>query len=85
MPQEQKRLWLTRQHDGSHMITLLRPRIRRVAGTDYDDAYIREGEPVGVRHLCAGGVKWLWGLELKPLESIKVTLAGGLAASPENR
>lgn len=68
------KLYLTRQHDGSYMLTAFRPIVTRVRGTSFDDVYLRHGEPIGIRHLCAGGVKSLFNVELQLLETVRVDL-----------
>ena len=70
------KLWLTRQYDGSYMLTLLKPHIVEVNGTEHKDAYIQLGEPIGVRFLCAGGIRSVLGLDedLEALESIPVVV-----------
>jgi hypothetical protein len=50
------RLWLTRQTIGDYMLTCARPYIVAVRGTQHADAYVRAGDPIGLRHLCPGGV-----------------------------
>lgn len=70
------KLWLSRQHDGSHMLTYLKPIWKGVKGTAYEDFYIEPGEPIGVRHLCQGGVKSLFNVELEIGNSIRVEMLG---------
>ena len=65
------KLYLTRQRNGDYMLTAFKPLVLRVKGNDYDDAYMRPGDPIGVRHLCADGVKSA-GIELLELESVRV-------------
>lgn len=45
-------LYLTRQHNGLYMLTKLKPTFADVQGTDFVDAYIQPGEPIGIRNLC---------------------------------
>ena len=72
------KLTLTRQHDGNYTLTRYPPRIETVHGTGHCDVYLVPGEPIGIRHLCPGGVKAIFGLELRHLESVPVTVEGGL-------
>lgn len=51
------KLWLARGHDGKYSLTALRPVWSKVRGADYNDFYERTGEPVGIRHLCANGMR----------------------------
>jgi hypothetical protein len=57
------------------MLTKFRPLLMAVAGTTRLDAFERPGEPVGVRHLCPEAVQAFYGIELEPLQSIRVRLA----------
>lgn len=50
-------LWLTRQAIGDYMLTATPPAIVTVRSTDQFDAYIRAGDPIGLRHLCAAGMQ----------------------------
>lgn len=77
------RLWLTRMHDGRYMLTAFRPVIATVKGTDFQDVYERHGEPIGVRHLCPLGVKTIFGVELKPLESVRVLVDARVDNAPD--
>lgn len=76
------RLHLTRQRDGNYMLTKIKPILERVIGTDYQDAYLAHGEPIGLRHLCAAGTKAIFGIELQPLESVAVTIEGRARQAP---
>jgi len=70
-------LHLSRQADGRYMLTALPPIRAAVRGAGgAEDLYLRAGEPIGIRHLCQGGVRALFGVELKPLESVRVELTG---------
>ena len=71
--------WLSRQYNGSYMFTALRPRRVRVLGTDHEDLYERPGEPIGLRNLCAAGVRTVFRVDLDPLESRCVRVAAGCA------
>lgn len=58
------------------MLTLLEPLYCKIAGTEYFDFYIQSGEPLGVRHLCPGGVKSIVGIEIEIGKTIPIYLAG---------
>jgi hypothetical protein len=76
MPRKPARLYLTRQHNGHYLLSFFEPVIAPVRGAGHDDAYVRTGDPVGVRHLCPGGVKLIFGMDLPPLKPVRVTLLG---------
>ncbi len=65
------RLWLTRQAIGDYMLTALEPRIVKVRGAGVLDAYLREGEPIGVRHLCPLGTAAIFHLPPEGLETLR--------------
>lgn len=72
-------LYLTRQHNGLYMLTMMEPIFSKVEGRDFEDAYVAPGEPVGMRNFCDLVLK-LVGIE-KPLrrgETVKVFLQGSL-------
>lgn len=73
-----KKAWLSRQRDGNYMFTLFRPEKFKIIGTDFEDFYIRPGEPIGVRHWCPGGVKAFFGVEIPVGDQIKVWVSGGI-------
>lgn len=56
------------------MLTFLKPVIQQVKGTKYQDAYLKPGEPIGIKHLCANGVKAALKMELELLASMKIIL-----------
>lgn len=56
------------------MLTHLRPEIHRIEGTRINDAFEVPGEPIGVRHLCEGGIKALFGILPEELVSRRVKL-----------
>lgn len=64
-------LWLTRRASGDYMLTRLPPRITRRLGSHDLDVYETEGEPIGVRHLCADGIRAA-GWDLPPLQPTRV-------------
>lgn len=70
-----KRLWLTRQRDGNYMLTAFKPVVATVAGTGQQDAYMRLGEPIGVRGLCTEGIRSFIGRELPPMEPTRVRVS----------
>lgn len=69
------RAWLTRQRDGKYMLTRFRPVEARVAGTRYTDMYVRAGDAMGWRHMCAEGTLALFGRHLEPMESAPVDIS----------
>jgi len=78
--QSGRKLWLTRQADGSYMLSLYRPEACKVHGTDHKDVYVKAGEPIGLRHLCAHGTRSVFVMDqdLDILESRQVRLHGSL-------
>lgn len=72
------KLWLTQVNGGRYMLTLLRPTIATIRGTAIRDAFERPGEPIAVKHLCAAGVRSLFGREFAPLTPTKVNLTASL-------
>jgi len=71
--------WLTRCRTGNYLLTAFKPTIQPVRGAGFSDAYIIPGDPIGLRHLCAGAVKSIWGInaeDLPLLTSCKVTISG---------
>ncbi len=69
--------WLSRQRNGSYMFTAYKPRVCKVGHSEHEDVYMKPGDPVGYRHMCEESIKMLWGVELKPLEMIRVWFEGG--------
>ena len=68
------RLWLTRQSNGQYMLTATKPPVFAVRGFGTMDAYVRYGDPIGLRNLCPDGVRAIFGIELKPLQSVRLQL-----------
>lgn len=74
------KLWAVRQRNGDVMLTALRPDRCAIRGTGGSDWYMQHGDPIGVRHLCAGGFKALTGIDASELdEPVRVELSGGRA------
>jgi hypothetical protein len=69
--------WLSRQANGSYMLTLKKPHYVRIDGSKHFDFYVRAGDRIGLRNMCPGGTHAMFGFELKIGESIKVWLYGG--------
>lgn len=67
--------YLTRQRDGSYMLTELEPVIAPVGGTGVLDAYVRAGDGLGIRHLCARGVRSALGRDLPRLRPTRVVFS----------
>jgi len=57
------------------MLTLLKPIIAPIRGTDHLDAFEHAGEPISVRHLCEDGVKTLLGCVPPELTPTKIILS----------
>lgn len=72
------KVWLSRQRNGSYMVTAYKPYICEVGRSDHKDVYMKPGDPVGYRHMCEESIKLLWNIELKPLEMTRVWIEGGL-------
>ena len=60
--------FLTRQLDGSYMLTEREPVIAEVGTTGVWDAYVPAGDALGIRHLCARGVRAAVGKDLPRLK-----------------
>jgi len=71
------RAWLSRQRNGSYMLTAAEPILCMVRGTDYQDYYVRQGDPIGYRNMCAEAVALIWGVSIDPLCSVRVWVDGG--------
>lgn len=59
------------------MLTALKPELREVGKTGETDWYVRYGDPIGYRNMCATSAKLIWGVAIKPLESVRVWSDGG--------
>lgn len=57
------------------MLTYLPPTIERIRGTKDMDAFEQVGEPIGIRHLCEGGIKSLFGHLPEPLTPVRIEIA----------
>lgn len=74
------KLFLARQRSGLYMLCAIRPRLHRVGNTADIDWYMRPGEPIGYRHLCAEGTALLMTggrsefVQLEPLELVEVEI-----------
>lgn len=71
--------YLTREHDGLYMLTGFEPEIWPIRGNpSVRAAYIRPGDPLGVRHLCPDVVRLMFKLErdLGVLASVRVEMEG---------
>lgn len=68
--------YLSRQRDGKYMLTYLPPILSNVGNTGEKDFYIQYGEPIGFRFICPWGAKVIFGVELEPLQSVKVNIKG---------
>ena len=69
--------WLSRQRNGDYMLTALKPVLGQVGRSGAMDWYVRVSDPIGYRSMCADAVKLIWGIELEPLESVRVWSDGG--------
>lgn len=71
--------WLSRQRDGNYMLTAYRPVRAKITGLDNtEDLYVRYGDPLGVRNLCAQGILMISGIELGLHESVQVNIQLGV-------
>ena len=68
------KLWVTKQRDGRYMLTKLKPKICRIYGTEIEDAYVKYGEPIGLKHICEVILQIARITSLQPLQSIQVDL-----------
>jgi hypothetical protein len=59
------------------MLTALKPTMYEVGKTGEMDWYVRHGDPIGYRNMCAASAKLIWGIELEPLKSVRVWSDGG--------
>jgi len=65
------------------MVTLFKPIIARIRGTEYMDAFEKVGEPIAVKHLCEPGIKSLLGLTLEPLTPTKIEITANVLVTLE--
>lgn len=70
--------WLSRQHNGLYMLTRLKPHLACVGNSWIEDLYIADGDDIGFRNMCSWGAKRIWGVELAPLQSVRVWSDGGV-------
>lgn len=68
------KIWLSRQRDGNYMMTRFKPVRAEVGKSGVQDFYIIAGEPIGMRHLCPGGTKYFFGIELEVGEQVQLDL-----------
>lgn len=73
------KLWLTKEHNGTFMLTALLPMIEEIRGVGQRAVYMRPGDPVGVRHICPWFVEQfdIQPDEIQEFESVRVELTGG--------
>ncbi len=74
------KLWLTKCHGGRYLLTVFKPTIARIRGTEYFDAFERVGEPIAVRYLCEAGIVSLFKTTLPPLTPTKIEITGSFLA-----
>jgi hypothetical protein len=72
-------LYLTRQAAGDYMLTEREPVIAEVGDTVIRDAYVAKGDSIGLRHLCARGVRAAIGQDLPRLVPKRVNFSMTLA------
>lgn len=65
---------LARQHNGSYSLLRLDPIVETVAGTDHKDVYVRPGDPIGYRNMCAASICGLLSLEEEPMTATGETM-----------
>lgn len=81
---KKRSLWLSRQRDGNYTLSFLKPALHKILGTDeVYDFYLRPGEPIGIRHLCPGGVLSVFGVAIEIGEQVPVVLVGELCEPSE--
>lgn len=71
------RLYLSREANGQYMLTRLEPIRAPIAGTQEETLWVQPGDPVGFRGVCPWFAAALWGVELEPLQSVRVEMRGG--------
>ncbi len=67
-------LYLTKQRNGSFLLSKYPPIIQEVGETGEQDAYLQAGDPIGVRHLCDALFKHVGSDEMKNLETKKINV-----------
>lgn len=72
-----KELWLSRQQDGSYLLTEFKPVRKQMINADFDWLYPIYGEPINVEY-CENGVHNIFRIELKEFESIKIKMNVGI-------
>lgn len=69
------KLWLTQCDGGRFILTVFRPKIARIRGTERLDAFESIGEPIAVRYLCQPGILSLMGKLPPPLTPTRIELS----------
>ena len=79
-------VWISKQQNGSYLMTRFKPILERVTGTHHADLYVRPGDPLGVRSLCPEGVAGLIGPEteqkIETFGSVYVNLSAEIVNEP---
>ena len=66
------------------MLSALKPSLCEVGRSGQQDWYLREGDPMGYRNMCAESVRLIWNVELEPLATTRVWCEGGVLGDREN-
>ncbi len=67
-------LYLTKQRNGSFLLSKYPPIIAEVGETGEYDAYLQAGDPIGPRHLCDALFKHIGSDNMKILETKKINV-----------
>lgn len=60
------------------MLTQHKPQLNKVGRTEEEDLYVIPGDGIGFRHMCGWSAKAIFGVELEPMESIRIWVNGGV-------
>ena len=67
-------LWLSRQRNGSYILSSQKPLIKTIKLANWDDFYVQYGDLYNIRNLCGTGIKGMFGIDINCLDSVRVTL-----------
>jgi len=65
---------LARQYNGSYSLLRYEPISEKVAGTDHNDIYVKPGDPIGFRNMCAVSVAAILSVPSAPLTEAGETM-----------
>jgi hypothetical protein len=71
------RLHVTRRPNGLHLLTRYPPIIAKLGKTDQDEVFAKPGDPIAYNNVCQFFVDQIWGFDLQPFETRKVSLIAG--------